>query len=582
MPSIIDHLIKEFKEATKQAYPDMGHQSIEIKQSTQESFGNYQYNSAMKLAKELKLSPHKVAEAIVNKLTPPPPESLIAKLEVAGPGFINITLNSIKIASIVKNMLNDPLLGVETPSHKQKIIVEFSSPNTAKELHVGHLRSTIIGDAIARTFEFLGHDVLRLNHIGDWGTQFGMLIAYMKETVPEVLKGATSTDLTHIVTWYKDSKARFDKDPAFKKLAQLEVVELQSGNPESLKAWGILCEISRKSYQEIYDLLDVKLVERGESYYNPVLAKTVADLEEKGLVTESGGAKCIFMEGFINREGDPLPLMVQKSDGGYNYDTTDMAAIKQRIFEEKAERIIIVTDAGQALHFNMIFKAAELAGWNNPEKLRLDHVPFGMVLGSDGKKFKTRSGDTEKLIDLLLEAVVRAKKILEERNPEWNEKTLNAAAKNLGIGALKYADLSTNRIGDYHFSYDKMLKLEGNTAAYLMYSFVRIRGIKNKVGIDINQIKDSTSITLTHPTEIALAVHLAQFGEAIQKVTEELLPNRLSDYLYNLADKFHAFFRDCRVEGTAEQNSRLLLVEAVAQVMKKGLEILGVKTLEKM
>ena len=290
-------------------------------------------------------------------------------------------------------MLKTPHLGIDLPEHPKRIIIDFSSPNTAKEMHVGHLRSTIIGDCLSRLFEFLGDDVLRLNHMGDWGTAFGMLIAYMKEKAPQVLKGQETTNLSHLVTWYKAAKQQFDENADFKKRSQLEVVALQRGDKDALKAWEIICDISRQAYQEIYDLLDIKITERGESFYNPVLPQIVADLENKGLVTISNGAKCIFLEGFQNREGDVLPLMIQKSDGGYNYDTTDMAAIRQRIEEEKADRLIYVTDAGQAQHFKMIFMAAEKAGYLDPSKVRVDHVPFGLVLGNDGKKFRRDPGN---------------------------------------------------------------------------------------------------------------------------------------------------------------------------------------------
>jgi arginyl-tRNA synthetase len=507
---------------------------------------------------------------------------MIAKIEVAGPGFINLTLDPTFLSEQIQEMLTDPHLGVEMPTKKEKIIVEFSSPNVAKELHVGHLRSTIIGDCIARLFEFFEQDVLRLNHIGDWGTQFGMLIAYLQEKHPDLLTGKEKTDLPSLMGWYRESKKKFDEDPDFKKRAQLQVVALQKGDSNSLKAWKIICEISSKAYQEIYDLLDVKLMQRGESFYNPYLDDLISDLEKKELITISDGAKCIFLEGFENREGNPLPMIVQKSDGGYNYDTTDMAAIRHRIDQEKARRIIIVTDAGQILHFQMIFKAAEKAGYLDPKAVQVDHVPFGVVLGADGKKFKTRSGDTERLIDLLMEAVVRAKKIFQERLPELAEEEIDALARVLGIDAVKYADLSCHRLKDYHFSYERMLKFEGNTAAFLLYSYVRIQGIKRKVSKEIATTLKTCTICLQHPSEVALALHIRQFGETLEAMQRELLPNRLTDYLYELAEIFNAFFRDCRVEGDPQEASRLLLSEACARVLEKGLAILGLKTVERM
>lgn len=580
MPTLLKLLTESFKEATKAAFPALDEGTIlsTMEVVPSEKFGHYQCNSAMKLSKPLKQNPRQIAEQIVQKLSSP----LIATQEIAGPGFINLTLAPSFLSDAVQKLLIEPHLAIDLPAKKERIIIDFSSPNTAKEMHVGHLRSTIIGDALARLFEFLGHDVLRLNHVGDWGTAFGMLIAYLKEEAPEVISGQKTTDLTHLVAWYRASKVRFDADPAFKKASQLEVVALQSGDPTALKAWDIICDISRKAYQEIYDLLDIKLTERGESFYNPYLADTVKDLEAKGLITISDCAKCIYLEGFQNREGDPLPLMVQKSDGGYNYDTTDMAAIRHRIVDEKADRIIYVTDAGQAQHFQMIFKAAQKAGYLDPSKVRTDHVAFGMVLGPDGKKFRTRSGESEKLIDLLQAAIERADAILLDRSPEMPEAERKTLAHALGIGAVKYADLSCHRTGDYTFSYERMLRFEGNTAAFLMYSYVRVAGIKRKVNIDVEPLKKTTRIQLEHPSEIALGLHLARFGETLLQVTEDLLPHRLTEYLYNLAEKFNAFFRDCRVEGSPQQNQRLLLCEASAKVMKQGLDILGVPTVEKM
>lgn len=578
MKNLIGILKSQAQEVLKEIAPQGA--LADVTPSTQPQFGHYQCNNALKLAKELKMNPREVAESIVStweKLLHSKP-LFISKFEIAGPGFVNIFIDSHFLSQELNQVLDDPRLGVPLPLKKENIIVEFSSPNIAKELHVGHLRSTIIGDSLARLFEFLGHDVLRLNHIGDWGTQFGMLIAYMRAEEPAVLEGRKTTELSSLMEWYRASKKRFDEDPAFKKEAQLQVVQLQGGNEVALAAWQTICNISRKYFNEIYALLDVHLIERGESFYNPYLSQTVSDLEKRGLITLSDGAKCIFLDGYIGQEGRPLPIIIQKSDGGYNYDTTDMAALRHRLEKEQAERIIIVTDAGQSLHFEMIFKAAEKAGYLDRSKVRIDHVPFGVVLGSDGKKFKTRSGETEKLIDLLLEAIARAEIILKERIPELSEEELHQTASILGIDALKYADLSSNRIKDYVFSYDRMLSFEGNTAAFLLYAYVRIRSIQRKVGRPFSP----TPIQLDHPTELALALHLRQFGETLDAVAEELLPNRLADYLYILAEKFHAFFRDCRVEGSPQEASRLSLCEIAARILKQGLQILGLKTLERM
>lgn len=545
--------------------------SLDITAASQDKFGHYQCNSAMKFAKLLGMNPRDVAQKWIDALDSP----LFSHCEVAGPGFINLSINTTYLSQLVTEMVRDPRLGIPLPENPQKIIVEFSSPNVAKEMHVGHLRSTIIGDCLARLFEFLGHNVLRLNHIGDWGTAFGMLIAYMKAHVPQVLEKKESADLSSLMGWYKASKQKFDTEEEFKTIARKEVVALQSGDAEALKAWEMICAISREAYEEVYSLLDIHLKERGESFYNPFLPKIVKDLEEKNLITVSEGAKCVFHEGY------KIPLMVQKSDGGYNYDTTDMAAMWHRVFEEKANRIIIITDAGQSLHFQLIYETCVAAGYITPQ-VKFDHVTFGVVLGPDGKKFKTRSGETEKLMDLLNAAVAEAKKILLDKEPEIEPAECEHRARVLGIDAVKYADLSCNRISDYVFSYERMLRFEGNTAAFILYSYVRVAGIKRKVGIkDVSSLLKE-KIELVHPSEVQLGLHLARFSEALEAVSKELFPHYLTDYLYILAQKFNAFFRDCRVEGTKEQTSRLLICEAVAATMHTGLSLLGLQTLERM
>ncbi len=549
----------------------------DITQSTQEHFGHYQCNSALKLAKILKKNPRQVAEILKERIS----ESveLFEKIEIAGPGFINLTLSTKYLEKQLNQQLKSDHLGVPRPK-KKKVIVEFSSPNIAKELHVGHLRSTVIGESLARLFEFLGHDVVRLNHVGDWGTQFGMLIAYLKKFHSEALSGKKLPELSSLMQWYKDSKKLFDADSEFKKSAHKEVVSLQAHDDSSIETWQRICEISRRGFNEIYKLLDVRIEERGESFYNSMLPSVVSLLEEENLVTEDQGAKCVFLDGFEGKDGKPFPMIIQKSDGGFNYSTTDLAALKQRVADEKADRIIYVVDAGQSLHFQMVYKTAELAGFYDPATTKPEHVAFGVVLGQDGKKFKTRSGETEKLIDLLMKAVYKAKELLKDRLQGAQEKELEESAKILGIDAVKYADLSCHRLKDYVFSYDRMLKFEGNTAAFLLYAYVRINSIERKVGKSIQDIR--SNIELKHPTEISLGLHLRRFGEALEMVDKELLPNRLSDYLYQLAEKFHAFFRDCRVEGVEEENSRLLICELTRRVLKTGLAILGLQTLEKM
>ncbi|NGX37408.1 MAG: Arginine--tRNA ligase [Chlamydiae bacterium] len=587
MMTIAERLQKKVEEALDKAYggqlSDQRQLLIpELTQSTQPEFGHYQCNNALKLAKVLKKNPRDIAQEIITLLHPNGEIPMIQKLEIAGPGFINLTLSSGFLAREIEQLLQDPDLGVPKAKKKKRVIVEFSSPNIAKELHVGHLRSTIIGDALARLFEFLDYDVLRLNHVGDWGTQFGMLITYVKQFQPEFFAGKRLADLSELMHWYRESKKLFDADPAFKKQSQLEVVNLQGGDEATLEAWEMICDISRRAFNEIYALLDIKTTERGESFYNPYLAEVIDDLEEKGLIQISDGAKCVFLEGFTARDGTPLPMIVQKSDGGYNYATTDMATIRHRIDQEGADRIIIVTDAGQCSHFKMIEKTAEKAGYLDPQKTQFDHVPFGVVLGPDGKKFKTRSGETEKLIDLIFEAIAHAKSIFKERLPTASDEEIDKLATVLGIDAIKYADLSSHRLKDYAFSYERMLSLEGNTAAFLLYAYVRIQGIKRKVGKDVEPLIGKTSIELIDPSEIDLALHLRQFGETLEMMSRDLLPNRLCEYLFELANKFNAFFRDCRVEGSEQENSRLLICEATARILEKGLEILGLKTLPRM
>ncbi len=591
----LSSLIKQrCQQALVQAFPtkvaEIDFAMLDITEATQPKFGHYQFNSAMKLSKILDENPRQIAEKMVQVLNTLPdgsasvPTPAFSKIEIAGPGFINFSFDSNFIANTLQAQCRDPHLGVSPPQKFLKVILDFSSPNIAKEMHVGHLRSTIIGDCLAKILTFMGHNVLCLNHVGDWGTQFGMLIAYLKETLPAITDPIPpNVDLGSLATWYQASKKQFDEDPAFKKQAQQEVVALQSGEATSKRAWEHICAISRTAYQHIYDLLDIHLVERGESFYNPLLAPVIQQIEKQGLLTLSEGAKCIYLDGFTNREGEPLPLILQKSDGGYNYATTDMAALQHRIQKEQGDWLIYITDAGQSLHFQMVFAAGEKASIFDPKKVRIDHVPFGLVLKPDGKKFQTRSGKTERLIDLLHTAIEQAKQKLKEHNPDISDVELEASAKVLGINAIKYADLSSHRLSDYVFSYDKMLQFEGNTAAFLLYAYVRIQSIQRKVNIDIaSLLANHTPIILEDPTELALGLLVCQFNEALENCARELLPNRLTDYLYRLAEKFHAFFHQCRVEGSPNQNSRLLLCFATAQVLGQGLLLLGLKPLERM
>lgn len=578
MKTLQSLLIASFEEAIRAIYGQDFVQCNEVLKATSLQFGHYQFNGAMKIAKVLKEKPRDIAIKIQDEVlkTHPP-----FTMEIAGAGFINIRFSNLFLSQEMEKMIKSSHFGINTNHKDTKVIVEFSSPNIAKELHVGHLRSTIIGESIARLFEYLGYDVMRLNHIGDWGTQFGMLIAYLKIFEPRVVDGTKNADLSDLMAWYKKAKANFDTDEEFKKQSQLEVVALQSGDKIARKVWERIVTISQKAYHQIYSLLGVHLNDRGESFYQPYLQEMVDFFANKGLLSVSDGAKCVFMDQFKGRDGEPLPLMIQKSDGGFNYGTTDIAAMWYRITHDKADRIICVTDIGQSLHFNMIEQACKLAGFFNDRVVRFDHVTFGLVLGSDGKKFKTRSGDTEKLIDLLHESISEAEKILKERMPELSENELHDMAKILGIDAVKYSDLSSHRIKDYTFSYERMLKFEGNTAPFLLYSYVRAQSIKRKVGVRRDQIVNYGCF-IEHESEVNLAFHLRRFDETLQSFAEDLYPHRLCEYLYDLACIFNAFFRDCHVEGHEAQNSRLVLCELTSCVLKKGLELLAIETLEHM
>lgn len=550
-------------------------------------FGDYQVNAALSLAKKLGKPPRQVAQELMDNLNL---GDTFETPEIAGPGFINLRYTPQYLAQRLRTMSQSDRthdrLGIPPIDHPQRVIVDFSSPNIAKEMHVGHLRSTIIGDCIARILEFQGHDVLRLNHVGDWGTQFGMLITYLKEVAPEALTTANAIDLGDLVAFYKKAKARFDEDPDFQLIAREEVVKLQGGAEDTLKAWRLLCEQSRKEFQVIYDLLDIQLNERGESFYNPYLADVVSDLKTIGLLVEDQGAQCVFTEGFTNKEGNPLPLIVQKSDGGFNYATTDLAAIRYRLNEDKAQRVIYVTDAGQGNHFAQVFQVARKANWI-PETVEITHVPFGLVQGEDGKKLKTRSGETVRLRDLLDEAIEKFGAILEARLVEEGRSETAEFKQNVariaGLSAVKYADLSQNRTSNYIFSYDKMLGDKGNTAPYMLYVYARVQSISRRGGIDFATLE--TPIQLQEDAELALAKHLLQLEEAIAAVGDELFPNRLCQYLFELSQKFNTFYDACPVLKTEDQNlrnSRLLLCDLTARSVKLGLNLLGIEVLERM
>ncbi|KAK4429383.1 Arginine--tRNA ligase, chloroplastic/mitochondrial [Sesamum alatum] len=515
--------------------------------------------------------PQPIGQAIMKNL---PASEMVDSCSIAGPGFVNVVLSRQWIAKSIQKMLVD---GIETWAPKlpvKRAVVDFSSPNIAKEMHVGHLRSTIIGDTLARMLEYSNVEVLRRNHVGDWGTQFGMLIEFLFEKFPsgEVVSDQAIGDLE---TFYKASKQRFDSDPAFKERAQRAVVSLQAGEEKYRKAWAHICEISRKGYQKVYQRLGVHLEEKGESFYNPYIPGALELLSKKGLIEESEGARVIFIE------GKNIPLIVVKKDGGYNYASTDLAALWYRLNEEKAEWIIYVTDVGQREHFEMFFTAAKRAGWLPAEDNKYpkaSHVGFGLVLGEDGKRFRTRSTETVKLVDLLDEAKSKCKAALIERGKakDWTEEELEKTAEAVGYGAVKYADLKNNRTTNYTFSFDQMLNDKGNTAVYLLYAHARICSIIRKSGKDIEELKKTGTLDLVHPDERMLGLHLLQFAEIVEEACTNLLPNVLCEYLYNLSEDFTRFYTNCQVVGSAEETSRLLLCEATAVVMRKCFHLLGI------
>jgi arginyl-tRNA synthetase len=469
------------------------------------------------------------------------------------------------------------------------VVVDYPSPNIAKEMHVGHLRPAVIGECLARVLEFLGHDVLRVSHVGDWGTPFGMLIAHLRSEYPTALDAGSDLSLGELSTFYREAKQRFDADEAFQDAARLAVVQLQAGDAETLKAWKIVCDLSKRSYRLIYDLMGVspEICDRGESFYNSMLPEVVSALDAAGLLVENQGAQCVFLEGYTNKAGEPLPMIVQKSDGGYNYATTDLAAIRYRIREDKADRLVYTTDVGQSNHFAQVFQVVRRAGWV-PEKVELVHAPFGLVLGEDGKRIKTRSGDTVPLKDLLEEAIARTRADFQQRlqteDRTESEDFIEDAARTIGIGAVKYADLSQNRTSNYIFSYDKMLALQGNTAPYMLYAYVRVQGISRKGNIDFDQIASDLPIALEDEAEQVLLKHILQMADVIAQVSEDLMPNRLCQYLFELSQKFNQFYDRCSVLDAPEpqRTTRLLLCHTTARTLKLGLSLLGISVLERM
>lgn len=553
--------------------------------------GDYQCNAAMPVFAALKKSgdlpesiksPQDVADAIMNSIGNDHP--VVYEFSKNGPGFVLCRIRpsclEYHINQLVRREGTLPLPKVP----KQTCVVDFSSPNIAKEMHVGHLRSTILGEAVCRVLEFVGHDVHRVNHVGDWGTQFGMLIQYLKEEYPEVSNGTTKElpNITDLTVFYKSAKQRFDEDPVFKKTSQTNVVALQSGDEDCRRIWQMLCDVSRIEFEKVYQRLDVTTVERGESFYNDKIAPVIDEFIAAGRIKIDGGAKCVFVDKYR------VPLMLQKSDGGYGYDSTDMAALNYRLFELKADRIIVITDFSQGDHFAMCYQAARDIGWVSEQSL--EHIGFGTVQGEDGKRFKTRSGDTVRLVDLLDEAVGRMENSLRERISEGKssiaEEDIRRISEAIGYGAVKYYDLKRNPTTNYKFSYDQMLDTKGDTGVYLLYARVRLESILEKAAkehnVKIGELLDANEpIVLGHPVERSLAFALQQFVDVIEQTLENLYPCHICEYIYKLSIASSDFVTQCKVLGSPEMKSRLLLCHTVIKTMCTCFDLLGIRHVTK-
>ncbi|EQB0663105.1 arginine--tRNA ligase [Salmonella enterica subsp. enterica serovar Montevideo] len=551
----------------------------QVRQSAKVQFGDYQANGMMAVAKKLGMAPRQLAEQVLTHLDL---SGIASKVEIAGPGFINIFLEPAFLAEQVQQALASERLGVSQPT-RQTIVVDYSAPNVAKEMHVGHLRSTIIGDAAVRTLEFLGHHVIRANHVGDWGTQFGMLIAWLEKQQQE---NAGDMALADLEGFYRDAKKHYDEDEAFAERARNYVVKLQSGDAYFREMWRKLVDITMTQNQITYARLNVTLTRddvMGESLYNPMLPGIVADLKAKGLAVESEGATVVFLDEFKNKEGDPMGVIIQKKDGGYLYTTTDIACAKYRYETLHADRVLYYIDSRQHQHLMQAWTIVRKAGYV-PDSVPLEHHMFGMMLGKDCKPFKTRAGGTVKLADLLDEALERARRLVAEKNPDMPADELEKLANAVGIGAVKYADLSKNRTTDYIFDWDNMLAFEGNTAPYMQYAYTRVLSVFRKADID-EQALASAPVIISEDREAQLAARLLQFEETLTVVAREGTPHVMCAYLYDVAGLFSGFYEHCPIlsaENDAVRNSRLKLAQLTAKTLKLGLDTLGIETVERM
>jgi arginyl-tRNA synthetase len=554
----------------------------QLRQSAKAQFGDYQANGVMAIAKSLGMPPRQLAEKVVNIIHE---KGLLAgitdKIEIAGPGFINLFLNGDWLGQNAGLMLSDAKLNV-TQATPQTIVVDYSAPNVAKEMHVGHLRSTVIGDAVVRTLEFIGHNVIRANHVGDWGTQFGMLIAYLEKMENEHADNMALSDLEE---FYRAAKQHYDSDPQFAEKARGYVVKLQSGDEYCRQMWLKLVDITMRQNLSTYQRLNITLKDddvMGESLYNSMLPGIVADLKAKGLAVESEGATVVFLDEFKNKEGEPMGVIIQKKDGGYLYTTTDIACAKYRYETLGADRVLYYIDSRQHQHLMQAWTIVRKAGYV-PDSVTLEHHMFGMMLGKDGKPFKTRSGGTIKLTELLDESVERTRNIVQQKSPDLPADELEQIVNTVAIGAVKYADLSKNRTTDYIFDWDNMLSLDGNTAPYMQYAYARIASIFRKAGV--SEAKVTGAIALNHEREKALATRLLQFEETLYTVANDGMPHVMCSYLYEVAGLFSGFYQDCPIltaESDDIRQSRLALAALTARVLKQGLNTLGIETIERM
>jgi len=551
----------------------------QVRQSAKVQFGDYQANGVMAVAKKLGMPPRQVAEQVLTHLDL---NGIASKVEIAGPGFINIFLDPAFLADRVNQALTSDRLGLSRPE-PQTIVVDYSAPNVAKEMHVGHLRSTIIGDASVRTLELLGHKVIRANHVGDWGTQFGMLIAFLELKQQE---NAGEMALADLEEFYRAAKKHYDEDEAFAERARGYVVKLQGGDEYCRQMWRKLVDITMAQNQTNYDRLNVTLTRNdvmGESLYNPMLPGIVADLKAKGLAVESEGATVVFLDEYKNKEGEPMGVIIQKKDGGYLYTTTDIACAKYRFETLHADRVLYYIDSRQHQHLMQAWTIVRKAGYV-PESVPLEHHMFGMMLGKDGKPFKTRAGGTVKLSDLLDEALERARRLVAEKNPDMPADELEKLANAVGIGAVKYADLSKNRTTDYIFDWDNMLAFEGNTAPYMQYAYTRVLSVFRKADID-ESVLASANVVIAEDREAQLAARLLQFEETLNVVAREGTPHVMCSYLYDLAGLFSGFYEHCPIltaESDETRLSRLKLAQLTAKTLKMGLDTLGIQTVERM